>query len=74
MLFSDESHQMHDLSHLIGLLLLAAPGTSELPFEADEEDLLPDIPPWPSIYAQQVAESDPHLCAPVRQFAHLSHL
>lgn len=56
---------MHDISHFIGLLLLAAP-PEPLPFEPDEEELL--LPDWwpdaviPSIYAQQVCESDPQLC------------
>ena len=56
---------MIDISHLIGLLLLAQPVSDPLPFELDEEDLLPEIPDWPSIYREQVCESDPQLCAPL---------
>ena len=63
---------MNDLPRLIGLMLLAQP-EPELPFEADDEDL-PEIPGWRSIYAQQVCESDPQLCAPCDCTSHLSQL
>lgn len=69
-----ESTPMIDISHLIGLLLLAQPVSDPLPFELDEEDLLPEIPDWPSIYREQVCESDPQLCAPLCCPADLSHM
>ena len=64
---------MIDISHLIGLLLLAQPVSDPLPFELDEEDLLPEIPDW-HICREQVCESDPQLCAPVCCPADLSHM